>query len=405
MICSEEGFSLVELVAAMTIMGAGFFALAGAAGTGARLLAEGKQRQAATEIAGREIEHLRNLPYDQVALTEAPPTATDPDDPDSFVNADRTRFDYTGTPTWEDLVVDATAGQVVHHEDLTVGSTQLRIHRFVTWVDDPDVTGTQDYKRVTMVVAYRAPVNTGRPLSVRASALFTPGYVLIGGSGLGPTQGTNPAPVPSPTVGVPVCVGDSTAPTGTFTILSGTGAADGYTASTTIVLSLAPSDPCTPITAEFSNDGTLFGGRVTYNPALPTATWTISNGDGLKSVWARYADANGNTRTVGPKTITLDTTKPTVPGTLTRTVSCSGANRTVNLSWSTSTDSNLVGYRVYRSINEDDYEVVVTTTAVSGSNTHAKNLDSVRFYVVAFDKAGNESLPTNEVSLAKNQCS
>jgi hypothetical protein len=32
-------------------------------------------------------------------------------------------------------------------------------------------------------------------------------------------------------------------------------------------------------------------------------------------------------------------------------------------------------------------------------------LDSVRFQVVGYDKAGNESAATNIVSLSKNQCS
>jgi len=101
-----------------------------------------------------------------------------------------------------------------------------------------------------------------------------------------------------------------------------------------------------------------------------------------------------------------DTTKPTVPGTLTRTVSCSGNSRTVNLSWSLSTDTNLRGYRVYRSTDGVTWSVYsqVSQTLLTDA-TLTKTLDSVRYYIVAYDKAGNQSNATNIVALSKNQCS
>jgi fibronectin type 3 domain-containing protein len=88
-----------------------------------------------------------------------------------------------------------------------------------------------------------------------------------------------------------------------------------------------------------------------------------------------------------------------------RSVSCSGTNRTVVLSWGASTDSNLRGYRLYRSTDGTTWSVLTTTTALTTSDTHKKSLDSVRFHVVGYDKAGNESAATNIVSLSKNQCS
>ena len=95
-----------------------------------------------------------------------------------------------------------------------------------------------------------------------------------------------------------------------------------------------------------------------------------------------------------------------MPGTLTRTVSCSGADRTVVLSWGIATDTNFRGYRVYRSTDGVSWSVFqqVSTTTVTDA-TLKKSLDSVRYYVVAYDKAGNESNATNTISLAKNQCS
>lgn len=401
----EAGFSLIELVAALSLLGFGFFALAGAASTGARLLVEGRQRQAATEIASREIEHLRNFSYDQVVLQDTPPTSSEPRDPDYHVSADQTQYDYTGNGDWEDLLIDATDGSIIHHETVIVGSTTLTVHRFITWVDDPNVTGTQDYKRVTIAVVYRAPIDTGSSRTITASALFTTGNIIVGGTSLGPSEGTDATPLPEESLPSTTCDGDSSPPSGSFSILSGTGASEGFTASETVTISLSPSDDCTPITARFSNDGIVFGDPVTYDPANPTATWTVPTGDGSKSVWTKYADANGNAQVFGPKSITLDQTSPTVPGTLTKSVSCSGDERTVTLSWGASSDTNLVGYRVYRSIDGGPFEVLLTTSSLSGSDTHKKTLDSVQYRVVAYDKAGNEGSPTNVVAVSKNQCS
>lgn len=401
----EDGFSLVELMAALTIMTFGFLALAGAASTGARLLVEGKQRQSASEIASRQLEHLRNIPFDSLAHPTALTYSSIPSNPDHFVSTNGLSYDYSGGGDQEPLVI-AGSGQVAHTEPFTVGSTSLTAYRFVTWVDDPDVAGTQDYKRLVVVVAYNTPVNTGRPTQVRASALVSPGNVIVTGSSVTAGQGQTSSPTPSPTPSATgACSGDETAPTGTFTILSGTGAATGYTASVTVTISLSPSDPCTPIQVRLSNDNVTYSTPFTYQSSSPTATWRLTDGDGSKSIWARFSDARGNTRTVGPKTVVLDSTNPTQPGTLTRTASCSGTQRTVVLSWTVATDANLLGYRVYRSIDGGEWTPVATASGTTEDDTHAKGYDSVRFRVVAYDRAGNEGPTTNEISLSKNQCS
>jgi len=401
----EEGFTLVELMGSLTLLAFGFIALATASSTGSRLLAQGKQRQAATEVASRQVEHIRNIPYDNVALSSTPAHSADPDNPDYWVSGDG--YDHDENATYETLVTDTSDGHIEHVEDVTVGSTLLRAYHYVTWVDDPDVTGTEDYKRVTVVVKYLAPANLGRPQTVRASTLLTTGTVSIGGTAMTSQAGTVPLPSPSPApVPSGTCSGDTTGPTGTFTILSGTGADEGFTASTTVTLSLAPSDACLPITVKLSNNNVSYGDSVTYDPNNPTTTWTIASGDGQKSVWAKFVDGLGNTRTVGPKTITLDQTRPVMPlGLNVASVSCSGSNRTVSLTWGAASDTNLVGYRLYRSIDSEPWTIVKVTASFTASDTHIKTLDSVRFRVVAYDKAGNESDPTQEQAFAKNQCS
>lgn len=403
----EAGFTLIEVVAAMSILAVGFLTLTTAATTGMRLVVQGRQRQVATEAVNARLEHLRNLPYAQVALGSQPAHSTDAGNPDFDVNTGATGYDYEGDGTYETLIVDTAGGQVLHIEDpVVVGSTELIVYQYVTWVDDPGITGTQDYKRVTIVATFRTAGTPGRPKTVQVSALLTPGSVTVSGTAPGATQGSSSTPTPSP---APTpsgsCSGDSAAPTGSFSILSGTGATVGFTASTSVTISMAPSDACLPITVQLSNDNATYGSTITYDSTNPTATWTVAAGDGSKSVWAKFKDGIGNQRIIGPVTITLDTTRPSVPNTLTASISCQGVNRTASLSWGTSTDTNLLGYRVYRSIDNGAFTALVTSSTRTASDTHDKTLDSVRYKVVGYDKAGNESLFTNEVSLAKNQCS
>jgi hypothetical protein len=131
----------------------------------------------------------------------------------------------------------------------------------------------------------------------------------------------------------------------------------------------------------------------------------VNAGDGTKSIIGRARNAAGTTWSIGSQSVILDATNPTIPGTLSRTVTCSGTNRTVNLAWGTSTDTHLVGYRVYRSTDGVSWAIVSSTTGLTASDTNAKSLTSLRFTIAAYDRAGNESTTSNVVTLAKNQCS
>ena len=55
----------------------------------------------------------------------------------------------------------------------------MEVYQYVTWVDDPGIPGDENYKRVTVVVRYKAPAANSVNEFVRASTLFTPGTVTI----------------------------------------------------------------------------------------------------------------------------------------------------------------------------------------------------------------------------------
>ena len=107
---------------------------------------------------------------------------------------------------------------------------------------------------------------------------------------------------------------DTTPPVGTVTINGGAA----FTNTTGVTLTLTCSDAgwgCAYM--QFSNDGTTYSSPEWY--ATPKA-WTLTPGDGSKTVWARFRDGAGNWSSDPPPSdsIILDTitpvTTPSPPG-------------------------------------------------------------------------------------------
>ena len=405
----------------MMVMMTVLLGFAGLAATSLRTVALQRQRQTAAEVANARLEQAREYPYDTLALAVAPTHSASMTNPDFYVSADGLRYDASGTGKWEDLIVDLATGVAPHIQDpIVVGKTTMDVYQFVTWVDAPDIAGPHNYKRVTVVVRSKQASSSAAPHLFRTSTFITPldseattttsaSTTTTTSAASTTTTTTSAASTTTTTTAAGPCDGDLTPPTGTFSIPAGASAATGYTNTATVTVnqnSFADNCAASSITANYSNDaGVTWGSDVVFSVLGPNIAWTLSDGDGAKSVTGTVRDIKGNVRALGTATIVLDKTLPTTPGTFTRTASCSGSQRTVDLHWIASTDTNLVGYRVYRSTDAATWSVVGTTTSLTYSETHAKTLNSTRFRVVAYDKAGNESLSTTTISLAKNQCS
>lgn len=422
--CGDDGFTLLEMVVAITLLAVVAVGFAASVHFGFRTIALARQRQIASEKAGSLLEHLRSIPMDQLALSpvpvsdpqdEPPAYESDPTHPDHYVSLDGLSYDWDGDGpgTAEPLVfADLGAGEIAgvrHVEDpIAVGSTVMEIYQYVTWVDDPGLSGTENYKRITVVVRYKAPSVNGVNTTLRVSSLYAEDTITLPDAGATSTSSTSSSSTTSTTSGSTTtaasCPSDTTAPTGGFGIQGGAGAEAGYTAGASVTLAMAFTDTCTPIVARFRNESGSLSGDVVYDAANPDFIWTLSSGDGTKTVGGEVRDGKGNTATLSDVTIVLDTTKPSTPGTLTRSVSCAGADRTVVLSWGLSSDANFRGYRIYRNTGSGFAELA-TTNSLSYTDAHKKSLDTVQYYVVGYDKAGNESNATNTIALAKNQCS
>lgn len=98
------------------------------------------------------------------------------------------------------------------------------------------------------------------------------------------------------------------APTGTMTINN----ALAYTSSSNVTLTMTATDTeGEAIEMRFSNDGITWSG---WEPNISTKSWTLSSGDGSKTVYMQLKDTAGNLSNVFSDTIVLDTTPPVITG-------------------------------------------------------------------------------------------
>ncbi len=395
--------TLIEVMVAVAILALVMSGIALSIGVNFKAVQLARARQVAEAAANKRLEELRDVDYASMALDSQPVHSTDPNNPDYWVNTAGTTYDVDGQGLVEPLIVAAGTGPITHLETpVTVGTTVVDIFQYVTWVDDPGIPGTQDLKRLSVVVQYHSVPTVGGSRILRESVILTPGTVSLGASAT-TTTSTTSTTTPSGST-TTTTTGSSC---GSFAVAGSTGATVGYSASTTVTITMSLGTCGSNVIANFSNDGgTTWGPDVSYSSTSTNLAWTLTSGEGTKTISGRARNGTSGTPwSLAAQQIILDTTIPSTPGSLSRTVSCAGSNRTVTLSWTASTDTHLVGYHVYRSTDGVNWLLIGSTTSLSYSNTHSKGLTSVRFYVTAYDAAGNNSNASSIITLSKNQCS
>lgn len=98
---------------------------------------------------------------------------------------------------------------------------------------------------------------------------------------------------------------DTISPTGTIQVNGGAA----YTTSSGVTLNLSASDATSGVNdMRFSNDNSTWSSWEAYSTSK---AWTLSGGDGTKTVYVQYRDHAGNVSGSYSDTITLDTTGPT----------------------------------------------------------------------------------------------
>jgi prepilin-type N-terminal cleavage/methylation domain-containing protein len=391
---AEDGFTLIELVVAMTVLAISALAFTTTTNNGFRLIGTSKERQMAVGLANEWTEQGRAVPYSGLALAAS--TSFDgAGTPDAAVSGGTTYDGDDFDP--EPLVFDASA-TLEHYALRHPTDLDYKLYRYVTWVADGSVSHA--YKRLTVVVQWTGShgaktLTMSTIISADGVAFNVSATTTSTTTASSTTTSTTAATTTTSTTSAGACGGDSTAPSGSLNILAGTGANTGYTGSSTVNLVLSASDPCAPITMAFSNDGSSYSSYETY---ATSKAWPLTSGNGNRTVYVRYKDGAGNT-SVASGTIRVDTTLPTTPGSFT-TASLNGPKR-VSLTWTAATDNDtLVGYRIYVAKSSGSYQNLAgvtapcTSTPCSWTHTGVKNGDVYSYYVVAYDAAGNESVAT-----------
>ena len=178
---------------------------------------------------------------------------------------------------------------------------------------------------------------------------------------------------------------DSTPPSGTLAINNGAA----YAASAEVTLTLSATDNSGSVSQmRFSNDGATYSVPEAY---ATTKNWTLTSGDGSKTVYAKFQDAAGNWSSPATDTILLDTTGPTVP-----TVSDDGAftssRAELHAAWSSSDpESGIVEYQYAIGTTSGGTEVVPWTstgTAVSVTKAGLSLTNGTAYYFIVRAKNG-----------------
>ena len=146
---------------------------------------------------------------------------------------------------------------------------------------------------------------------------------------------------------------DVTPPTGSVLINGGAA----FTNSTTVTLTLSATDSGSGVASmQFSNDGSTWSTPEVYTTSK---SWTMTTGDGAKTVYAKFKDnANNWSNAIPSNTITLDATPPLV------TITSPAAGFTNN-------KTPLLNYAV------SDGTVVIKLDSIVVSKVSGNNLDSL----------------------------
>ncbi len=219
----EGGFTVIEVTVAAMLLALMSLAVLALVDAATRNNFRASQSQVVNDRLQQELERIRALPYDQIALTAAPPSATNPSDPNSRVSGTQYDVDRGSGTHYESLVFngghssetgDTVSGGQIPVTDpssttatgqfptrFTSGSVSGTIYRYVTWepdtscsncAGDPDADtyngqSVQWFKHVTIAIALDRTASGGARV-----------YQQIDGDVGNPDAGLNACPQSDP---------------------------------------------------------------------------------------------------------------------------------------------------------------------------------------------------------------
>ena len=132
----EEGFSIIEVIIALSILAVGLFGLLGMIGTNLRAMETGKRQSAASNFAAERLEVIKAIPYTTIETT-----GTDGNVTRTCVGATPT---FTCTPDPSVLPINNVSyswSWQVNYIDLDGGPVTVDIKRIFMTVSWTDING------------------------------------------------------------------------------------------------------------------------------------------------------------------------------------------------------------------------------------------------------------------------
>jgi type II secretory pathway pseudopilin PulG len=173
----EAGFTIVEVLVAIVVVVIGALTTFSLLSAANRNTDRAKASQVALDLAQQELEALRSLGNEELALTTTPPPSSDSLDPDYRVSSSG-KFAIVREPmgSYRKLVVNGDplegeaesekvikGGVVVPSESFATGDVKGTIHRYVVWRNDAACgeacPTAQDYKQIVVTVKLDTPGN------------------------------------------------------------------------------------------------------------------------------------------------------------------------------------------------------------------------------------------------------
>lgn len=163
---------------------------------------------------------------------------------------------------------------------------------------------------------------------------------------------------------------DSTPPTGAIEINNGSEA----TAAEKVAITLQASDAIGPVEVLLSNDSSYAGGSWVSIPSNNQLEWSLSTGDGSKTVYAKFRDGSGNEYET-TDTIVLDQTPPAVTGVLEGSFYMDAVTPVFNEGTAT---LNAVAFTSGTKVREEGKYVLVVKDAAGNTTTVTFSIDQTK---------------------------
>jgi prepilin-type N-terminal cleavage/methylation domain-containing protein len=170
-VAGEDGFSLFELLIAITVLAVGLMALVSTFDHSRELVGTAEKTEVASHRAERELERILSMTYAHVAHASTPAASANPADPAFYVSGSGYQYDQGATgPQSETLAVEGGGTLGPSPSAWTDSETRLtgQIQSFVTWTGDYCTAAdrTRCAKRVTVAVTVGGPRPLARPVLI-----------------------------------------------------------------------------------------------------------------------------------------------------------------------------------------------------------------------------------------------